>query len=317
MDEKLSGIYIFHEESLNDFKWRLDSIYDPLDNKITWLTTCMEELKEDIATMEEQKAKEAAAWKSWKLTTSTDDPWMPSVNKEHYALIDINTKKLIDNRFAALEDKLHSFEERIGSSYYTMSNDLDALATRMDALQQEMDTIQRQLDFQEETSPSNDMMTQPSIDIQKATAPVISTSVDSNINPSIDDKHPSQSISIKDEIFSSIKMDNQWEEESLKKKLDEFYCTLDNNINWITKRSELMQKELDILREKEEYRQKKSLSNDTENTTLIDMKQQHNKRSSELKRRRKPSWKDGFTDTPADTVTQPGEATYTKEEVDK
>lgn len=127
---------------------------------------------------------------------------------------------------------------------------MDALATRMNEFQQEMDTIQRQLDFQEEISPSIDRMTKPSIDIQQATSEVRHTSIDSKLSTSIDDKYTSPFTSMKDEILSSIKMDNKWEQENIKKKLDVFYCTLDNNLNWATKRGELLQKELDVLRKR-------------------------------------------------------------------
>lgn len=51
MDNKLHGIYRFHEDSLNDFKWRLDSIYHPLNDSISWLTTCMEQMRHNIANM--------------------------------------------------------------------------------------------------------------------------------------------------------------------------------------------------------------------------------------------------------------------------
>ncbi|KAJ4901888.1 Uncharacterized protein Rs2_15839 [Raphanus sativus] len=67
--------------------------------------------------------------------------------------IDSNKAKSIDRRFIRLEDKMYSFEDTLGHSYYPMSDDMDALSNRMDALQQEMETIQKQLDSQQTTHP--------------------------------------------------------------------------------------------------------------------------------------------------------------------
>ncbi|KAJ4876062.1 Uncharacterized protein Rs2_41080 [Raphanus sativus] len=142
--------------------------------------------------------------------------------------------------------------------------------------------------------------------------------------------HPEPYASIRDEIFNIIKMDNQWEEESLKKKLDVFYCRLDNNLNWATKRGELLQKELDMLRNKKENQQKQSPSIDTDDTTLIDMdtswndewntefhkKPKYEVRVYDTYQGKKRGLRLRYTDTSEDTYTQQGKATYTKDEVD-
>ncbi|KAJ4902003.1 hypothetical protein Rs2_15954 [Raphanus sativus] len=148
---------------------------------------------------------------------------------------------------------------------------MDALATRMDAFQQETDMIQRQLDFHQKTSPSIDTRTRTSIDNQQATNEIQHASIGRNNVASIGDKNPAPYTSIREEIFNRIKMDNQWEEDALKKKLNVFYCSLDNNLNWATKRGELLQKELDFLRNKKEKQHKQPPSIDTDNNTSIDM----------------------------------------------
>ncbi|KAJ4901941.1 Uncharacterized protein Rs2_15892 [Raphanus sativus] len=141
----------------------------------------------------------------------------------------------------------------------------------MDALQQKMDTIQRQIDFHQKTSPSIVTQTRTFIDNQQATTEIQHASIDSNTATPINDRHPSPYTSIREEIFNSIKMDNQCEEEALKEKLDVFYCSLNNNLNWATKRGELMQKELDMLRNKKEKQHKQSPSIDTDDNKSIDM----------------------------------------------
>ncbi|KAG2328262.1 hypothetical protein Bca52824_010990 [Brassica carinata] len=44
MDDKLNDIYTIQYDSMNDFKWKLDSVYHPLNDKIKYLTQTMENL---------------------------------------------------------------------------------------------------------------------------------------------------------------------------------------------------------------------------------------------------------------------------------
>ena len=175
MDEKLNDIYTIQYDSMNDFKCKLDSVYHPLNDKITWLTKTIEHLADGVTTIMRQKIQGVSARKPRKPSTSnefphhtstddrlipsTDDRLIPSTGAAYPRSIDTNIKQSINRRFTILEEKLYSFEERFGSSYYPMSDDKNALETRMDALQQEMDMIQNQLDFHLKTSPSIDMTT--------------------------------------------------------------------------------------------------------------------------------------------------------------
>ncbi|KAJ4902004.1 hypothetical protein Rs2_15955 [Raphanus sativus] len=120
MDNKLTKAHIMEVDSLNDFKWRLDSVYHPLNDKVTWLTKSMEFLADDINIIMKQKFYgETPAWKAWIPMPSTlaDDRWipstdmlcMPSTDVPHNTSTDTSFRKLIDICFTILEDKLHSF----------------------------------------------------------------------------------------------------------------------------------------------------------------------------------------------------------------
>ncbi|KAG2322942.1 hypothetical protein Bca4012_058402 [Brassica carinata] len=74
MDEKLNDIYTIQYDSMNDFKWKLDSVYHPFNDKITYLTQTMENLAEDVNTLRRRRPQGAAAWKQWKLSTSHEFP---------------------------------------------------------------------------------------------------------------------------------------------------------------------------------------------------------------------------------------------------
>ncbi|KAG2323412.1 hypothetical protein Bca52824_016625 [Brassica carinata] len=69
MDEKLNDIYTIQYDSMNDFKCKLDSVYHPLNEKITWLTKTMKELADDITIMRQQP-RGPSAWKPWNPLTS-------------------------------------------------------------------------------------------------------------------------------------------------------------------------------------------------------------------------------------------------------
>ncbi|KAJ4906206.1 Uncharacterized protein Rs2_09864 [Raphanus sativus] len=152
LDEKLNEIYTIQYDSMNDFKCKLDGVYHPLNDKITWLTKTLKQLSDNVIIILKRQTREIPV-RNYMPLTSTDNRQIPSTDPDNSRLIDNNFSKSIDRRFMKLEDKLYSFEETLGHSYYTMSDGMDALSKRMDALQQEMETIQKQLDSQQKTPP--------------------------------------------------------------------------------------------------------------------------------------------------------------------
>ncbi|KAF3489335.1 hypothetical protein F2Q69_00053472 [Brassica cretica] len=49
INEMFYGICREHEKNKEDFQMKLDGVYYPLNDSISWLTTCMEEMRQDIA----------------------------------------------------------------------------------------------------------------------------------------------------------------------------------------------------------------------------------------------------------------------------
>ncbi|KAF3580888.1 hypothetical protein DY000_02030948 [Brassica cretica] len=129
---------------------KLDDFYYPFDNSISWLTTCTEEMKQDLAMLQKQHG--VGAGRSTLIDAHTK------------ILIDASIKALIDARLAPFEDRLQSFIYRLDGVFYPLRDSVYFLNTHLDALQHEMVMIQRQLDSQAEPSPSIDRRTRPSID---------------------------------------------------------------------------------------------------------------------------------------------------------
>ena len=150
IDELVTEIYRAMRTTDDYHSKRFDDIYYPFNKNIDWLTTRTDEMKQDIAMIQEQHAVGPGTSKS--IATHTQ----PS--------IDARIQSSIDARLASFEDMLQSFTYRFDGVYYPLHDDIDSLTTRIDALQKEMDTIHRQLNFQAEHSPSIDRRTRPSID---------------------------------------------------------------------------------------------------------------------------------------------------------
>ncbi|KAF3573542.1 hypothetical protein F2Q69_00058999 [Brassica cretica] len=49
INEMFYGFCGAQEKNESDFQMKLDGVYNPLNDSISWLTTCMEEMRQDIA----------------------------------------------------------------------------------------------------------------------------------------------------------------------------------------------------------------------------------------------------------------------------
>ncbi|KAF3501011.1 hypothetical protein F2Q69_00042127 [Brassica cretica] len=59
------GVCGEHEKNKEAFQMKLDGVYYPLNDSISWLTTCMEEMNQDIA----------------RIQHATDVPRPPSIDR--------------------------------------------------------------------------------------------------------------------------------------------------------------------------------------------------------------------------------------------
>uniref|UniRef100_M4DPQ9 Uncharacterized protein n=1 Tax=Brassica campestris TaxID=3711 RepID=M4DPQ9_BRACM len=75
INEMFYGVCGAQEKNKGDFQMKLDGVYYTLNDSISWLTTCMEEMNQDIAKIQTQRAAEATAPASIerKLSISIDD----------------------------------------------------------------------------------------------------------------------------------------------------------------------------------------------------------------------------------------------------
>ncbi|KAF3583190.1 hypothetical protein F2Q69_00029499 [Brassica cretica] len=80
IDEMFYGVSGEHERNKEAFQMKLDGVYYPLNDSISWLTTCMEEIKQDIA----------------RIQNATDTARPPSIDRRQPQLIDSRRLPSID-----------------------------------------------------------------------------------------------------------------------------------------------------------------------------------------------------------------------------
>ena len=92
---------------------KLDGVYYPLNDNIRLLTTCMEEMRQDIARMQTQRAAEATTPTSIgiNLSTSIDDALSPSNPMKSQP--DSYTRAEIDQMVEEIFKTLGAAEERL------------------------------------------------------------------------------------------------------------------------------------------------------------------------------------------------------------
>ncbi|KAL0854522.1 LOW QUALITY PROTEIN: hypothetical protein Bca101_059674 [Brassica carinata] len=139
------------------------------------------------------------------------------------------------------EDK---FNMKLKDVFQPLHDYINWMGTTMEDMKEDLGRIQNKNESDKLTSTSIDENIRPSIDGN------IRPPIDGNIRPSIDTERPPSRYSTR----KKTKEANQWEEEALDLRFSDIYHTLNNNINWLTKRSELMPKELAMLHEKNECR---------------------------------------------------------------
>ncbi|KAF3566712.1 hypothetical protein DY000_02016298 [Brassica cretica] len=123
---------------------KINDLYNPLNNNVDWLSTRIDLLQQDLDTIGK---------KDHQPTTS----------------IDICTITSIDSKFAAMEDRLQTYEDMHDRFTSPIMRYLDTLSTQMMNVQRDIGTLNDQHDFQEECSTSIDRFRRALLDVKKPT----------------------------------------------------------------------------------------------------------------------------------------------------
>ncbi|KAF2556950.1 hypothetical protein F2Q68_00014744 [Brassica cretica] len=123
---------------------KINEVYNPLNNNVDWLSTRIDLLQQDLDTIRKKDQQPATS-------------------------IDICTITSIDSKFAAMEDRLQTYEDMHDRFTSPIMRYLDTLSTQMMNVQRDIGTLNDQHDFQEECSTSIDRFRRASLDVKKPT----------------------------------------------------------------------------------------------------------------------------------------------------
>uniref|UniRef100_A0A0D3A4D1 Uncharacterized protein n=1 Tax=Brassica oleracea var. oleracea TaxID=109376 RepID=A0A0D3A4D1_BRAOL len=176
------GVCGEHDRNKEAFQMKLDGVYYPLNDSISWLTTCMEGMKQDIARI--QNATDTVRPQSIDIRQS------PSVDIHHHASIDsrlaasINTSppcpntmksqpdfhtreeiyQLVEGIYRALETTEERLDGRCDDIYFPMDLTISALTSKVESIQGELMEIHSYIARRPEASISIDIHINKSID---------------------------------------------------------------------------------------------------------------------------------------------------------
>ncbi|KAF3589026.1 hypothetical protein F2Q69_00030225 [Brassica cretica] len=190
------GVCGEHERNKEAFQMKVDGVYYPLNDSISWLTTCMEEMKQDIARI--QNATETARPQSIdrRKPQSIDSRQPPSIDRHHHTSIDnrltasINNNppsshtmkskpdfhtreeidQLVERIYRALETTEERLDGRCDDIYFPMDLSISALTSKVEAIQGELVEIQSYIARRPEAALSIDRRNNISTDIHNRTS---------------------------------------------------------------------------------------------------------------------------------------------------
>ncbi|KAF3493732.1 hypothetical protein DY000_02055544 [Brassica cretica] len=161
MNEMFYGVCGEHDRNKDAFQMKLDGVYYPLNDSISWLTTCMEEMKQDIARI--QNATDTARPPSIdrRRPQSIDSRQSPSIDRHHHTSIDNCSTASIDTNpprphTMKSQPDFHTREE--------IDQFISALTSKVEAIQRELVKIQRYVARRPEASLSIDRRNNKLID---------------------------------------------------------------------------------------------------------------------------------------------------------
>ncbi|KAF3500651.1 hypothetical protein F2Q69_00042208 [Brassica cretica] len=181
INEMFYGVCGEHERNKEAFQMKLDSVYYPLNDSISWLTTCMEEMKKDIAIIQNTTDTARPPSIDRREPQSINSRQSPSLARRHHASIDnhfatsidtnpphphtmkaqpyFHTREEIDQLVEAIYRALETTEERLDGRcddiYFPMDLTISALTSKVEAIQGELVEIQCYISRRPEASISN------------------------------------------------------------------------------------------------------------------------------------------------------------------
>ncbi|KAF2569271.1 hypothetical protein F2Q68_00024486 [Brassica cretica] len=172
INEMFYGVCGTQENNEGDFQMKLDGVYFPLNDSVSWLTTCMEEMRQDIA----------------KIQHAVDRHRPTSIDRHHSVPIDDNPKnshsmksqpdfhtiaeidQLVEGIYRTMETTEERLDRRCDDIYFPMDLSMSALTSKIETIQWELVEIQSYISRRPEASAPIDRRNNKSTDIHRQTS---------------------------------------------------------------------------------------------------------------------------------------------------
>ncbi|KAF2607233.1 hypothetical protein F2Q68_00044624 [Brassica cretica] len=198
---------------------RISDVYDPLNNNVDWLSTKIDLLEQELDTIREKDPTPV---------TSIDVTYIASIN----------------TKFAAVEDRLKSYEDMHDSFTSPIMRYLDTLSTQRINVQNDIGKLNDQHNFQEEGSTSIDRFRMTSLDGKKPT------------------EHLPYTAAEVDQITTKLYTAINTLEDRLEKRCDDIDFPFDAKLSGRDRQAEWLQKEVKDIQRQLESQQQISASTD-------------------------------------------------------
>ncbi|KAF2616405.1 hypothetical protein F2Q68_00039617 [Brassica cretica] len=130
------------EKNIDNFQMKLDGVYYPLNDSISWLTTCMEVMRQDIARMQTQRAAKATTPASIDENLPTSIDTDPSQSNPMKSQPDSYTRAEIDQMVEEIYKTLGPAEERLdrrcNDIYFPWDITITLFTSHTEAMQREI-----------------------------------------------------------------------------------------------------------------------------------------------------------------------------------
>ncbi|KAF3546470.1 hypothetical protein DY000_02006515 [Brassica cretica] len=131
INEMFYGVCGAQEKNEGDFQMKLDGVYYPLKDSISWLTTCMEEMRQAIAKIQHAAEKYRPASIDRHYSTSIDDD--PKTSHSMKSQPDFHTRakidQLVEEIYRTLETTAERLDRRCDDIYFPMDLSMKASAS--------------------------------------------------------------------------------------------------------------------------------------------------------------------------------------------
>ncbi|KAF2551056.1 hypothetical protein F2Q68_00034528 [Brassica cretica] len=142
------GVYIDDQGHAREMK--LDGVYYQLNDSISWLTTCMEEMRQDISRIQTQHVAEATRPSSidghQPASIDDDQPHSYPMKSQPDSCTRAEIDQLIEVIYRTLETAEERLDRRCDDIYFPMDLTMSSLTFQTEAIQREIVEIQSQKD---------------------------------------------------------------------------------------------------------------------------------------------------------------------------